>query len=103
MRPVRVDSAAREDEPMSASHLDELLSTLRSEIRALDIDDEEARQRLDRLALDIAARSQSAGGAPVDEKLTGQLKSSILKFEVSHPRIAAVMNDVLEKLSTMGI
>ena len=88
---------------MSTSNLDELLRTLRSEIRALDIGDEEARQRLDGLVLDIESRSESTSGAPGDEKLTGQLKASILKFEASHPRIAALMNDVLEKLSTMGI
>jgi hypothetical protein len=26
-----------------------------------------------------------------------------LNFEVSHPRLAVLMNDVLEKLSAMGI
>jgi hypothetical protein len=88
---------------MSASNLDELLRTLRSEIRALDIGDEEARRRLDRLVLDIESRSGRPGGAAADETLTGQLKASVLKFEVSHPRLAAVMNDVLEKLSAMGI
>ena len=90
---------------MSAKHLDELLSTLRSEIHALDIGDEEARRRLDRLVVDIGARSESASasGTDADERLTGQLKASILKFEASHPRLAALMNDVLEKLSAMGI
>ena len=88
---------------MSAKHLDQLLSTLRSEIHALDIGDEEARRRLDKLVLDIGARSESPNATVADEKLTGQLKASMLKFEASHPRLAALMNDVLEKLSAMGI
>jgi hypothetical protein len=88
---------------MSASNLDELLRNLRSEIRALDIGDEDARHRLDRLVLDIESRSAQPRGSAADETLTGQLKASVLKFEVSHPRLAAVMNDVLEKLSAMGI
>jgi hypothetical protein len=33
----------------------------------------------------------------------GQLKASILKFEASHPRLAGVINDVVDKLSAMGI
>ena len=87
----------------SAKHLDELLSTLRSEIHALDIGDEEARRRLDSLVLDIATRIKNPNGAVADERLTGRLKTSILSFEVSHPRLAVIMNDVLEKLSAMGI
>jgi hypothetical protein len=87
----------------SANHLDQLLSALRSEIHALDVGDEEARRRLDRLVDDIGMRSKHRGGAVSDERLTGQLKASILKFEASHPRLAVLMNDVLEKLSAMGI
>jgi hypothetical protein len=82
----------------SAKHLDESLSALQSEIRALDIGDEDARRRLDSLMLDIGA----SRAAP-DVKLTERLKSSILNFEGSHPRLAVLMNDVLEKLSAMGV
>ena len=87
----------------SARHLDESLTLLRSEIRALDIGDEEARRRLDSLVLDIATRIENPHGAAPDERLTGPLKASILSFEVSHPRLAVLMNEVLEKLSAMGI
>jgi hypothetical protein len=89
----------------STRRLDELLGTLRSEMNALDIGDEEARRRLDRLILDIETRIETpnSAGAGVDQGVSGQLKASILKFEVSHPRLAGVMNDVLEKLSAMGI
>jgi hypothetical protein len=88
---------------MSAHRLDELLRSLRSEIDALDIGDEDARQRLEQLVADIGSRTGSAGRSPADARLTGQLEASILRFEVSHPRLAGLMNDVLEKLSTMGI
>lgn len=87
----------------NAKHLDESLSTLRSEIRALDIADEEARRRLDSLLLDIGASIERPGGALPDETVTDRLKASILNFEASHPRLAVLMNDVLEKLSTMGV
>lgn len=87
----------------SAKHLDESLNNLRSEIHALDIGDEEARRRLDSLVADIGARIGNPGGAAPDETLSGRLKASILGFEGSHPRLAVLMNDVLEKLSAMGI
>jgi hypothetical protein len=87
----------------SRRHLDESLQTLRAEIRALDSGDEEARQRLDRLVRDIETRIDNSNGAPGDDSLTSGLKAAILNFEVSHPRVAVLMNDVLEKLSAMGI
>ncbi len=87
----------------NARHLDAALSSLRSEIQALDIDDEEARHRLDNLMLDIGASIERPGSAAAAEPLAARLKSSILSFEASHPRLALLMNDVLEKLSTMGV
>jgi len=87
----------------SARDLDELMGTLRSEMRALDIGDAEARARLETLVADIGARIENPDRAPGGEGLTAQLKTSILRFEVSHPRLAAVMNDVLDKLGAMGI
>ena len=87
----------------NARHLDDALSTLRSEIQALDIGDEEARRRLDSLVVDIGASIERPSGAVSDETVTERLKSSILSFEASHPRIAVLMNDVLEKLSAMGV
>jgi hypothetical protein len=87
----------------SAKHLDDSLRNLRSEIHALEIGDEEARRRLDSLVVDISTRIKDPGGAVPDEKLTGSLRASILNFEASHPRLAVLMNDVLEKLSAMGI
>jgi hypothetical protein len=87
----------------NARHLDESLSTLRSEIQALDLDDEQARRRLDGLVSDIATRIENPERAVADERLAEGLKSSMLSFEASHPRLAVLMNDVLEKLSAMGI
>ncbi len=80
-------------------HLDESLKKLRSEIDALETGDEDARQRLEKLIQDI----ENALETGADDNLGEQLKTSILRFEVSHPRLAAVMNDIMEKLSNMGI
>jgi hypothetical protein len=87
----------------AAKHLDELVSTLRREMNALDIDDEDARQRLEKLVGEIEARIGAPDGAHAAGGLSGQLKASVLKFEVSHPRLAGVVNDLVDKLSAMGI
>lgn len=87
----------------NARNLDDALSTLRSEIHALDVGDDAAKRRLDGLVLEIAASIERSRGAVADENLTERLKSSVLTFEATHPRIAVLMNDVLEKLSTMGV
>jgi hypothetical protein len=84
-------------------HLEESLNRLRSEIAALDGRDEAARQRLDRLLHDIETTLENRRYGGVDETLGEQLRASILNFEASHPRLAAVMNDVMVKLGAMGI
>ena len=82
--------------------LEDSLNNLRSEIKALDIGDDEARRRLEQLIREIeqtlAHPDDAAAGT-----LGDQLKTSVLSFEVSHPRLAVVMNEVVEKLSQMGI
>ena len=86
-----------------AQHLDELLSTLRREMNALDVGDQDVRQRLDGLIRDIETRLKNPDRVAAEEGLGGHLKASILKFEVTHPRLAGVINDVVDKLSAMGI
>jgi response regulator of citrate/malate metabolism len=83
--------------------LEESLNDLRTEIQALDSDQEDTRRRLDRLLHDIETTLGGETHAAVDEGLAAQLKTSIVNFEASHPRLAAVMNEVAEKLGTMGI
>ena len=84
--------------------LEESLNRLRAEIQALDIGDETKRLRLERLVHEIEqtlarpAHTRTAAGG-----LGDQLKASVLSFEASHPRLASVMNEVVEKLGHMGI
>jgi len=86
------------------THLDDSLGKLRSEIQALDIGDQEARLRLEKLIGDIEQTLENPQRAAADDTPLGeQLKTSILAFEATHPRIATVMNEVMEKLSHMGI
>jgi len=92
------------DEHMTdAKHLDASLRQLRAEIGALPIGDEEARRRLDGLMRDIEATLEDPKRSSAKQGVVDQLRASILGFEASHPRIAAVMNEVVEQLGNMGI
>ena len=82
--------------------LEDSLNNLRSEIKALDIGDDEARRRLEQLIREIEQTLANPDDVAAGT-LGDQLKTSVLSFEVSHPRLAVVMNEVVEKLSQMGI
>ena len=85
--------------------LEESLNALRAEIRALGTADEATRQRLkNSLVREIEQTLANPGEQAADGSLGDQLKASILSFEASHaPRLAGVMNEVVEKLGHMGI
>lgn len=87
----------------AARPLDELLTTLRREMDALDAGDADARERLRELIADLETRADDPDRTAADAGVGAQLKASVLKFEASHPRLAGVINDVVDKLSAMGI
>ncbi|MEO7114352.1 MAG: DUF4404 family protein [Caldimonas sp.] len=84
-------------------HLDASMSELRSQIDALRPDDEQSRQHLSELVARIEARLATTGELSSQEDLGENMNASVLHFEVTHPRIAAILNQLAEKLGTMGI
>ena len=84
-------------------HLEGALQRLRAEIDALPIDDDEARHRLEALIADIETTLDDPETVGTDRSLGERLKASIVGFEATHPRLATLMNDVVEKLGNIGI
>ena len=84
-------------------HLEDSLNRLRSEIRTLDVGDDKTRERLDKLIEDIEKTLANPQHAGTHEPIGERLKASALDFEVSHPRLTALVNEVVDKLSSMGI
>nr|HET7859153.1 DUF4404 family protein [Caldimonas sp.] len=85
------------------SRLEASLRTLRTEIAGLEPGDDDARRRLASLVGEL--ESALADPARSDERRTlgEQLKSSILRLEAAHPRLAGVVNEIVESLGNMGI
>ena len=84
--------------------LEASLRDLRSEIAALHVGDDEARQRLHALIHDLEQALGDPGGSGAAKQSLGeQLKIAVLRLEASHPRVAGVVNEVIESLGAMGI
>jgi hypothetical protein len=87
-----------------AKRLEASLRDLRAEIAALPLGDEPTRDRLGRLVHDLEQAIGNPGGSGDEKRSLGeQLKLSVLRMEASHPRLAAVVNEVIESLGSMGI
>jgi uncharacterized protein DUF4404 len=87
-----------------AKRLEASLRDLRSEIAALHVGDDEARRRLHALIQDLEQALGDPGGSGAEKKSLGeQLKIAVLRLEASHPRVAGVVNEVIESLGAMGI
>ena len=87
-----------------ARRLEASLRDLRAEIAALHVGDDEARQRLHALIGDLEQALRDPGGSGGQKKSLGeQLKVAVLRIEASHPRVAAIVNEVIESLGAMGI
>jgi len=86
-----------------ASRLEASLRRLRTEIASLDIGDDDARRRLAALVGDL--ENAVADPARSNERTTlgEQLRSSIVRMEAAHPRLAGVVNEVVDLLGNMGI
>ncbi len=76
--------------------LKEVLERLRAEVDTLGVDENEAKN-LTELISEIDAKVDS--GEPLSERVKHYLE----KFEVEHPRVTAILNELLVTLSNMGI
>lgn len=85
------------------SRLEASLRTLRAEIAKLEIGDDVARHRLASLVGELETAVGDPARTGERRTLGEQLKSSILRLEAAHPRLAGVVNEVVESLGNMGI
>ncbi len=88
---------------MSKSELHEPLERLRTEIGKLGDEDEAIRQRMKRLVTDLERRLESSEEAEQEAHLVDGLRQNVERFEVEHPRLTAVLNQIMVELSNMGI
>ncbi len=82
---------------MSREHLTQLLHRLRAELATLE--DRAAQPRLQALVEDLERELAEAPAGGVTQELKRRLET----FEVEHPRVTAILNDVMLTLGNLGI
>jgi chromosome segregation ATPase len=87
---------------MSEKDLLETLEQLRAQVAALEADNA-SKARLESLIGTLEQRLQGTGSEAHHGHLVAELKEAISHFEVEHPRLTRILNDLMVTLSNMGI
>lgn len=87
---------------MTEKEVSEALFNLRSEVERLGDSNPEARERLETLMDELEERLDSTEEAP-GLHLMDDLKEAVSQFEVEHPRLSGIMNELMLALGNMGI
>ncbi len=87
---------------MPATKLREQLEAIRRELDDPDAVDDANRALLEELAADIE-RVLDEEDETTPETVRDRMKKAAVDFEAEHPRIARVMNEIVEALARMGI
>ena len=88
---------------MTEQQINDALEELRREIEKLDIGDQETKERLADLVESIEQR-MTPGVVDEDQPdLIVEMNEAVTQFEVEHPRITGILNDIMMALSSSGI
>ncbi len=88
---------------MNGDEIQESLDQLRAEIKKLGKDDKAIRQRMKRLVADLERKLESSEDFEHEPQLIEGIRRNIERFEVEHPRLTGVLNQMMVELSNMGI
>jgi hypothetical protein len=84
-------------------NLKKLKMDLDAEIRKMNGLDDISREKLDKLVSYVDIKLQKPYDPANHERLIGHLEDNIHYFEVTHPDLTMVMNNMLILLSNLGI
>lgn len=90
-----------EIEAMPERIIRKAVEELRAEISKLPEQDSEARERLEKLILEVETGLESEGDEY--ESLIEELNGTVEKFEVEHPVATTLLSRIVQALSNMGI
>jgi hypothetical protein len=88
---------------MSRQQLEEALERLRHELDALDAGAGDAHARLRAVITDVEDQLADLEAGEGDGSLAERIRHQIELFEVEHPRITTILNDIMVTLSNLGI
>lgn len=85
---------------MPKEKANKLLHQLRTEIEQQASLPDNDKQRMGKLVQDI---EQGLNEDKISEELNSKLADTVTEFEATHPRLTAIINDIMVTLSNMGI
>ncbi|BBL72440.1 DUF4404 family protein [Methylogaea oryzae] len=88
---------------MSQQKLNDVIHELKNQIASLEVSDAQAKQKLQSLVEGLEEKLRSPADAGHHHGLVEEVRDSVEHFEVEHPRITAILNDLMMTLSNMGI
>ena len=88
---------------MSREQLHQSLDALRAALAEFGSEDAEKRARIETLIEALERQIDAPEGAAPNAELNETLPTLVENFEVEHPRLTAILNDLMVTLSGMGI
>lgn len=88
---------------MSREDLQGLLAKLRDEIGEIEGTRGDAHERLTALIGEIEAHMDDHSGDKASTESTPEISGFIEQFELEHPRVTGILNEIMVMLSNMGI
>jgi hypothetical protein len=88
---------------MTEKNVSQALVELRSQIDQLAASDTVAREKLEGLIRDIEDNIHLLESGEHHVHLIGDLREAISEFEVEHPRLTGILNDIMVALGNLGI
>lgn len=88
---------------MTQQKLNDVIQELKSQIASLEVSDAQAKQKLQSLVDGLEEKLRSPKDETHHHSLVEEVRDSVGHFEVEHPRITAILNDLMMTLSNMGI
>ena len=88
---------------MTDKEILQALAELRAEIGQLDQADTGTSERLDELVSKLEQQFATAEIGQHQMHLVEDIKDAITEFELEHPRMTGILNDIMVALSNLGI
>ena len=88
---------------MSRAELQASLERLRAELATLGTEAEDTRTRLTALVDEVERELEQLGETGDHASILDKLQHQVEAFEVEHPRITNILNDIMVTLANLGI
>lgn len=79
------------------------LDELREQLKLLDRGDSQARARIEGLIADLETEIADTDSSERFQAVSQKLPDLVTQFEVEHPRITSILDQIMTTLSNMGI